>query len=58
MEKEGTKNLQAGTGASSPSPGLGTRLAQRLSEAGGVDLPIEPRFLPRKTPEFRDEADG
>lgn len=50
MEEEARQVLRQSLLREESTIGLGTRIAQRFSEVGGVDLPDVARSLPRRAP--------
>ena len=57
MEEEVRQILQQSLLRERASPGLGSRIAQRFSSAGGVDLPAVPRTIPRPPPVFVSDGE-
>ncbi|TVQ96337.1 MAG: plasmid stabilization protein [Desulfovibrionales bacterium] len=52
IEEEASELLRMAVLFRPGQKGLGTRISQRFSEAGGFDLPEIPRSLPRPAPDF------
>lgn len=52
MEEEARQLLRQGLALDQPATGLGSRIARRFSAAGGVDLRVPRRRVPRRPPTF------
>lgn len=52
MEEEARQLLRQALLQEKARTGLGSRIARRFAEAGGVDLPEPTRSLPRRSPAF------
>ena len=52
IEEEATDLLRKAVLSRPDKKGLGTRISRRFSEAGGFDLPVMSRTLPRPAPDF------
>lgn len=56
MEEEARQILKQHLLRKRSSDGIGSRIARRFAEVGGVELPDTPRSAPRQPPDFGKET--
>lgn len=57
MEEVARRILRRGVISQESKKGVGSRIHQRFTEAGGVDLNLPPRSTPRVAPQFFEDEE-